>query len=208
MTALYLKIHPKNPEARLINQVAEIIINGGIVVYPTDTIYALGCNIGAKGALERIRRIRKLEESHYLTLLCNDLTSVATYAKVGNSAFRFLKSNTPGPYTFILRATREVPRRLLNPKRKTIGLRIPDNRIARALLHKLDAPIMTTSLLLPGDVEPFLDIDEIGSRIGKMVDLIVDGGPNGREHSTVVNLMGDIPEIVRLGKGDSRPFCN
>jgi tRNA threonylcarbamoyl adenosine modification protein (Sua5/YciO/YrdC/YwlC family) len=141
-------------------------------------------------------------------LLCNDLTSVGTYAKVGNSAFRTLKANTPGPYTFILEATREVPKRLLNPKRKTIGLRISNSRIIQALLHKLDAPIMTTSLLFPGDAEPFLDISEIRSRIGKMVDLIIDGGPNGREHSTVVNLIGNIPEIVRLGKGDSRPFCN
>ena len=208
MTSVYLKIHPKNPEIRLINQAAEIILNGGIVVYPTDTIYALGCNIGDKGALERIRRIRKLDENHYLTLLCNDLTSVGTYAKVGNSAFRTLKANTPGPYTFILEATREVPKRLLNPKRKTIGLRISNSRIIQALLHKLDAPIMTTSLLFPGDAEPFLDINEIRSRIGKMVDLIIDGGPNGREHSTVVNLIGNIPEIVRQGKGDSRPFCN
>jgi tRNA threonylcarbamoyl adenosine modification protein (Sua5/YciO/YrdC/YwlC family) len=206
--SVYLKTHPKNPEMRFINRAAEVILNGGIIVYPTDTTYALGCNIGDKGALERIRRIRKLDESHYLTLLCNDLTSVSTYAKVSNSAFRILKANTPGPYTFILRATREVPRRLLNPKRKTIGLRIPDNRIAQALLQKLDAPIMTTSLLFPGDVEPFLDIEEIRSRIGKLVDLILDGGPNGQEHSTVVNLVGNVPEVVRFGKGDSRPFCD
>jgi tRNA threonylcarbamoyl adenosine modification protein (Sua5/YciO/YrdC/YwlC family) len=206
--SVYLKTHPKNPEMRFINRAAEVILNGGIIVYPTDTTYALGCNIGDKGALERIRRIRKLDESHYLTLLCNDLTSVSTYAKVSNSAFRILKANTPGPYTLRLRATREVPRRLLDPKRKTIGLRIPDSRIAQALLQKLDAPIMTTSLLFPDEAEPFLDIEEIRSRIGKLVDLIVDGGPNGREHSTVVDLVGNVPEVVRFGKGDSRPFCD
>ena len=206
--SVYLKTHPKNPEMRFINRAAEVILNGGIVVYPTDTIYALGCNIGAKGALERIRRIRKLDESHYFTLLCNDLTSVSAYAKVGNSAFRILKAHTPGPYTFILKATREVPRRLLNPKRKTIGLRIPNNRIAQALLRKLGAPIMTTSLLFPDEAGPFLDIEEIRSRIGKLVDLIVDGGPNGREHSTVVDIVGNVPEVVRLGKGDPRPFCD
>ena len=200
--AQYFRIHPENPQHRLIAQAAKIVHKGGVVVYPTDSCYAIGCHIGDKSALERIRRIRQLDEKHNLTLLCRDLTEIGGYAKVSNSAFRLMKALTPGPYTFLLPATRDVPRRLLHPNRKTIGLRVPDNTIALAMLEELGQPLITTSLIMPGEKLPLSDPEMINERLGKRVDLIIDGGGGGLESTTVVDLMDDYPSIVRIGKGD------
>lgn len=204
--AQFFRIHPENPQARLINQAAEIIRQGGLVVYPTDSAYALGCHIGDKDALERIRSLRKLDKDHNFTLMCRDLSELATYARVSNQSFRLLKKNTPGPYTFILEATSEVPRRLLHPKRKTIGLRVPDNAITLALLTELAEPLMTSSLLLPGDEYPLSDPYEIREQLEHHVDLVIDGGFCGLEPTTVIDLTGDAPELIRQGKGDFDKF--
>ena len=171
----FLQVHPSNPEDRIIKQVVNVLLAGGVIVYPTDSTYALGCHIGDKNALDRIRRIRQLGSKHNFTLVCKDLSSISSYAQVHNSAYRILKAYTPGPYTFILKATPEVPRRLQHPKRKTIGLRVPDNAVAQAILEKLGEPIMSTSLILPDEEEMLLDPYEMRSKIGKLVDLIVDG---------------------------------
>ncbi|MCW5589067.1 MAG: threonylcarbamoyl-AMP synthase [Legionellales bacterium] len=197
-----LHIHPLNPQQRLIHRAIEIIRQGGVIVYPTDSAYALGCQIGDKHALDRIRQIRQIDEKHNLTLICRDLSDISTYAIVNNSAFRFLKAYTPGPYTFLLKATREVPRRLQNPHRKTIGIRIPENPIAMALLEALGEPMMTTTLILPNEEMPLLDPYEIDIQVGHAVDLIIDGGYCGFEATTVFDLVDDIPTIVRQGKGD------
>jgi len=202
----FLQVHPANPEDRIIKQVVSVLLDGGVIVYPTDSTYALGCHIGDKGALDRIRRIRQLGSKHNFTLVCKDLSSLASYAQVHNSAYRILKAYTPGPYTFILKATPEVPRRLQHPKRKTIGLRVPDNAIARAILEQLGEPIMSTSLILPDEEERLLDPFEMRSKIGKLVDLIVDGGPCGFDPTTMIDLVDGVPEIIREGKGDATPF--
>jgi len=200
----FFAIHPQNPQARLISQAVAIIRGGGVIAYPTDSSYALGCHIGDKSAMTRIRRIRRMEADHHFTLVCRDLSELGTYAKVGNVAFRLMKKLTPGAYTFILKATHEVPRRLQHPKRKTIGLRVPDNTIAQALLDALGEPIISTTLILPEhnpEEVPETDAETIKDKIGKLVDLIIDGGNCGIEPTTVVDLMGDIPEVVRPGKG-------
>ena len=202
----FLRVHPSDPEDRNVNQVANVLLAGGVIVYPTDSTYALGCHIGDKGALDRIRRIRQLGDKHNFTLVCKDLSSLASYAQVHNSAYRILKAYTPGPYTFILKATLEVPRRLLHPKKKTIGLRVPDNAIAQAILEKMGEPIMSTSLILPDEDERLLDPYDIRLKIGKLVDLIVDGGVCGVEATTMVDLVDGIPVVIREGKGDSESF--
>ncbi|MDH5436351.1 MAG: L-threonylcarbamoyladenylate synthase [Gammaproteobacteria bacterium] len=199
--AQFFQIHVDNPQARLINQVVEVLNKGGVIIYPTDSCYALGCHIGDKKAMERIRDIRRIPDKHKFTLVCRDLAEIATYAQVDNSAYRLIKANTPGPYTFILNATREVPRRLLNPKRKTIGLRVPDNNIAQALLAALGEPIMSSTLLLPGDEYPIIDPYDIRDQLEHAVDLIIDGGYCDLEPTTVVHLEDDVPYVTRLGKG-------
>ncbi len=204
--AQFFQVHPENPQHRLIAQAVDIIRKGGLVVYPTDSAYALGCHIGDKDALERIRSLRKLDKNHNFTLMCRDLSELATYARVDNQVFRLLKNHTPGAYTFILEATAEVPRRLLHPKRKTIGLRVPDNAIALALLAELGEPLMTSSLLLPGEEYPMTDPYDIRDSLEHFVDLVIDGGYCGLEPTTVVDLTGDNPELVRRGKGDFSPF--
>lgn len=198
----YFVIHPETPQPRLVRQAAEIIRTGGVVVYPTDATYALGCLIGDKDALDRIRRIRGLDESHQLTLVCRDLSEIASYAKVGNAHYRLLKAMTPGPYTFILPATKQVPRRVQHPKRKTIGIRVPDNAILQALLTELGEPLMSTTLQLPGDEQPLNDPYEVRQRLEKLVDLIIDGAFGDLEPTTVVDLSEDVPRVVREGRGD------
>ena len=197
----FFQIHPENPQKRLIKQAVEIINRGGVIVYPTDSAYALGCHLGDKSALEKIKRIRQLDDKHNFTLVCRDLSEIGTYAKVGNQSYRILKSHTPGAYTFILKATSEVPRRLLHPKRRTIGLRIPENEIALELMRELDEPIMSTSLILPGETDPMMDPYEIREVLQHQVDLVIDGGYCGMEPTTVVNLVDDTPEIIREGAG-------
>jgi len=198
----HLRVHPENPQLRLINQAAAIIRAGGVVIYPTDSCYALGCGIGNKSAMDRIRAIRDLDDNHNFTLICRDLSELATYAKVDNQVFRRLKSLTPGPYTFILEASREVPRRLQHPKRKSIGLRVPETPIAQVLLSVLDEPMMSVTLTLPGENEPLTDPEEMVLQLGKRVDLLVDGGWGGYEPSTVIDLTGDVPVVARRGVGD------
>jgi tRNA threonylcarbamoyl adenosine modification protein (Sua5/YciO/YrdC/YwlC family) len=199
--SLYLEIHPDNPQPRLIKQAAEIIDRGGVVVYPTDSCYALGCHIGDKRALERIRRIRQIDDRHNLTLVCSTLGEIATYAKVTNSDYRMLKSLTPGPYTFLLNATHEVPRRLMHPKRRTIGIRVVDHPVVRALLEELGQPIMSCTLQMPGDDMPITEPDDIREQLENQVDLIIDSGHCGIEPTTVIRMTGDAPELVRRGKG-------
>jgi tRNA threonylcarbamoyl adenosine modification protein (Sua5/YciO/YrdC/YwlC family) len=202
----FFQIHPENPQLRLIRHAVDIIRNGGVVVYPTDSAYALGCHIGDKNALDRIRRIRKLDDKHNFTLVCRDLSEIATYAKVNNTVYRLLRHTTPGPYTFILRATSEVPRRLLHPKRKTVGLRVPDNAIAAALLADLGEPLMSVTLIMSGDDLPLIDPYDIRETLEHDVDLVIDGGYCGMEPTTVVDLADDTPVVVRAGKGDIAPF--
>jgi len=197
----YLEIHPDNPQPRLIGQAVNIIRADGLVVYPTDSSYALGCHVGDKRGMERIRQIRALDKQHNFTLVCRDLSEIATYAKVDNSAYRLMKSLTPGPFTFILRATNEVPRRLQNPKRKTIGLRIPAHPIAQALLEALGEPLMSSTLILPGQDMPETDVYDIQERIRNEVDLIIDGGHCGLEPTTVIDMVGTVPRIARQGCG-------
>lgn len=203
----FFQIHPENPQARLIKQAVEIIRNGGVVVYPTDSSYAVGCHIGDKSAVERIRRLRQLDDKHNFTLVCSDLSQLGLFAKVDTGAFRLLKAHTPGPYTFILNATREVPRMLMHPKRRTIGLRVPSHPIAMALLEQLGEPLMSVSLIMPGDAEPLSDPYEMRQVLEHHVDLIIDGGFGGLEASTVINLAGDEPEVIRVGCGDPAPFA-
>jgi tRNA threonylcarbamoyl adenosine modification protein (Sua5/YciO/YrdC/YwlC family) len=202
----FYQIHPENPQARLIRNAVDIIHNGGVVVYPTDSGYALGCHIGDKTALDRIRRIRKLDDKHNFTLVCRDLSEIATYAKVNNTSYRLLRHTTPGAYTFILQATSEVPRRLMHPKRKTVGLRVPDNAIAAALLADLGEPLMSVTLIMPGDEFPLTDPYDIRETLEHEVDLVIDGGYCGMEPTTVVDLADDRPVILRAGKGDVTPF--
>jgi tRNA threonylcarbamoyl adenosine modification protein (Sua5/YciO/YrdC/YwlC family) len=202
----FYQIHPEDPQARLIRHAVEIVSSGGVVVYPTDSAYALGCHIGDKAALDRIRRIRKLDNKHNFTLMCRDLSELSTYAKVDNLSYRRLKNHTPGPYTFILQATSEVPKRLKHPQRKTIGLRVPDNRIALAMLAELAEPIMSVTLIMPGDEYPLIDPYEIRELLEHEVDLVIDGGYCGLEMTSVVDLVGEHPKIIREGKGDISDF--
>ena len=203
----YFRIHPQNPQKRLVQQAAEIVRGGGVMVYPTDSAYALGCRVGDKNALDRICAIRRLAADHQFTLTCRDLSEISAYAVVGNSEFRLLKALTPGAYTFVLPATREVPKRLLNPKRRTIGLRVPDHVIAQALLAAVGAPLLTTTLILPGESEPLTDPDEIRAKLEHQVDLVIDGGPGEQARTTVVDLLGSEPVIMRAGKGDTSVFA-
>ena len=204
--AEFLQVYPHNPDARVIKKAAQVLLEGGVIVYPTDSTYALGCHIGDKAALERIRRIRQLDLRHNFTLVCSDLSSLSIYASVNNSAYRILKAYTPGPYTFILKASPEVPRRLMHPKRKTIGLRVPGNKIAEAILATLGEPIMSTSVILPDEEEQLFDAHEIMLKIEKQVDLIVDGGNCGPEPTTMIDLVEGIPKVLRMGKGNPKPF--
>lgn len=202
----YFRIHPDNPQSRLIKQAAEIFRTGGVVVYPTDTAYAIGCRIADKAALERIIAIRRLDEKHLFTLLCRDLSEIATWAKVDNTQYRFLKAHTPGAYTFVLHGSAEVPRRLMHEKRKTIGIRVPDNAICQALLAELGEPLITTTLLLPGEAYPRTDPDEIRDVLQKQVDLIIDGGAGTPEETSVVSLLSGVPEVLRAGMGKVDDF--
>lgn len=202
----FIQIHPQNPQQRLINKVVDIVKQGGVIVYPTDSGYALGCHIGDKKALERIRDIRKLDEKHNFTLVCRDLSELGVYAKVDNIAYRALRNHTPGPYTFILLATSEVPRRLKQSKRKTIGLRVPDNMITKALLSSLGEPLMSVTLILPGERMPLLDPHEINNLLSKRVDMIIDGGFCGIEPTSVIDMSEDEPKILREGAGSVEDF--
>tara|TARA_R100000656_G_scaffold119935_1_gene93999 strand:- start:88 stop:711 length:624 start_codon:yes stop_codon:yes gene_type:complete len=197
----FFSIHPENPQLRLIRQAVEIVRAGGVIVYPTDSAYALGCQIGDKKALDRIRQIRQLDKHHNFTLMCRDLSELSAYAKVDNQVFRLLKTYTPGPYTFILDATAEVPRRLMHPKRKTIGLRVPGNPIALALLEELGEPLMSVTLIMPTDEYPLTDPYDIRDTLEHHVDLIVGGGYCGLEATTVVDLSGEVPQVTRQGVG-------
>ena len=204
--AEYLEIHVDNPQPRLIKQAVKLIERGAVTAFPTDSCYALGCHLGDKGALERIRRIRALDKHHHFTLICRDLSELGTYAQVSNRAYRLLRAHTPGAYTFILPASREVPKRLHNPKRKTIGLRVPANNIVDSLLEELQQPLLSVTLILPGETAALTDADDIVDALDKQVDLVIDGGHCGLEPTTVVDLETPIPEVLRLGKGDPQPF--
>lgn len=199
-------VHPLNPQPRLIRRAAEIVRDGGVIVYPTDSCYALGCHIGDKAAMERMRRIRDVDERHHFSLVCRDLREIAVYARVDNQQYRMLKAATPGCYAFILEATREVPKRLQHPSRRTIGLRVPDHPVVRALLAELNEPLLSSTLTLPGEDVPLNDPDEIREHMEHQVDLIIDAGSCGVTPTTVVNLTGPEPVIMRLGKGDTRVF--
>lgn len=201
-------IHPDNPQARLLRQAATIVAEGGLIVYPTDSGYALGCALGNKAALERIRQLRQLGKQHNMTLVCRDLSQLGTYARVSNPIFRLLKAFTPGHYTFILNATHEVPRLMLHPKRRTLGLRVPDHLIALSLLECLDAPLMSSTLKLPSATVPLSEPEAIRDLLGKQVELIIDGGHCDHQPTTVVDLTNDYPEIIRAGKGDVTPFTS
>jgi tRNA threonylcarbamoyl adenosine modification protein (Sua5/YciO/YrdC/YwlC family) len=203
--AQYFSVHPDNPQPRLIRQAVDIIRGGGVVAYPTDSCYALGCHIGDKGAMERIRSIRDVDERHHFTLMCRNLSEVGQFAKVDNLQYRLLRANTPGSYTFILRATRDLPRRLLTP-RHTIGVRVPHHAVAMALLEALGEPLLSSTLILPAHGVALNDAEEIRRHLEHRVDLVIDGGACGGQVTTVVDLSGDAPRLVREGKGDIRPF--
>ncbi|HUL82694.1 MAG TPA: L-threonylcarbamoyladenylate synthase [Gammaproteobacteria bacterium] len=202
----YFRVHPVNPQRRLLQRAVEIIRAGGIIVYPTDSSYAFGWHIGDKAALEKIRRIRQTERDHDFTLACRDLSEIATYAKVDNPEYRLLRAHTPGPYTFILRATHETPKRLQDPKRRSIGIRVPDHPIAQALLELLDEPLMSSTLLLPGDSLPLTEPDVVVERVGKVVDAIIDGGACGMEPTSIIDLSRGEVTVIRRGKGDTSAF--
>ncbi|MGB5625018.1 MAG: L-threonylcarbamoyladenylate synthase [Woeseiaceae bacterium] len=205
--AKLIEIHPTDPQPRRVKAIVEIIRNGGLIAYPTDSSYAFGCHIGDKKAIDRIHRIRRTDKKHNFTLVCADLTEISVYARVDNWAYRLIKSLTPGPYTFILPATREVPKRLQNPKRRTIGLRVPDHVLVHEVLEELGEPIMSSTLLLPGDDMPLTDPLEIEERIGHQVEAIIDAGPTGIEPTTVLDLSNDSVEILRVGLGDVSQFA-
>lgn len=206
--AQYFVIHPTHPQARLIARAAEIVRAGGVIAYPTDSCYALGCHVGDKSAMERLRRIRGVDERHHFTLMCRDLSEIGTYARVDNAQYRLLRMLTPGSYTFILEGTKDLPRRILNPRRKTIGLRVPDHPVALALLAELGEPLLSTTLILPGDEAPLEDALEIRTRLERDVELVLDGGPCGTAPTTVVDLTGAAPEVLRAGKGAVTPFAD
>ncbi len=204
--AQFFTIHTDTPHLRLIKQAVAIVRNGGIIVYPTDSCYALGCHLGDKDAMTRIRTIRQVDERHHFTLVCRNLAEISTYAKVDNSQYRLLKATTPGSYTFILQATREVPRRMQHPKRNTIGLRVPDHPVVLALLEELGEPLLSSTLILPGDDYPLNDAEEIRERLEHQVELIMDAGSCGIDMTTVIDLTTDVPALVRQGKGGIEPF--
>ncbi len=203
----FFHIHPDNPQPRLIRHAVDMLREGAVIVYPTDSAYALGCHLGDKKAIDRIRRIRNVDNRHNFTLVCRDLSEISTYAKLANnSLYRILNAHTPGPYTFILKATSEVPRRLLHPKRRTIGIRVPANPIAHALLEEHREPIMSSTLILPGEDMPMTDPYDIREVLEHQVDLVIDGGYCGLDPTTVVDMTDDVPEVVRRGEGDPLPF--
>jgi tRNA threonylcarbamoyl adenosine modification protein (Sua5/YciO/YrdC/YwlC family) len=204
--AQYFRIHPDNPQLRLIRQASRILLDGGVGVYPTDSSYAIGCCIGNKAAMDRIRQIRRVDDKHNFTLVARDLSEIATYARIGDEQYRLIKASTPGPYTFILPATRQVPRRLQNPRRRTIGLRIPDSRITQGLVEELGEPIMSSTLILPGDPLPMSDPAEIRERLEHDIDVVIDGGFCGVDPSTVVSWVEDRPQVLRVGRGNPAPF--
>ncbi|RFP14678.1 MULTISPECIES: L-threonylcarbamoyladenylate synthase [unclassified Duganella] len=202
----FFQVHPVNPQPRLIKQAAQIVHDGGIVAVPTDSCYALVCHLDDKAAVERLRRIRGIDEKHHLTLLCRDLSEIGVYARVDNRQFRLLKAATPGPFTFILEATKCVPRRLSHPSRKTIGLRVPEDAIVHALLEELQQPLLGTTLIMPGEDDALNDADTICERLGKQIELIIDGGACSLEPTTVIDLSGPGAELVRQGRGDAAMF--
>lgn len=204
--AQYFLIHPINPQRRLIHQAAEIIEQGGVIAYPTDSSYALGCSIGNKEAMNRIRKIRKVGETHNFTLVCKDLSELSIYAKVDNDIYRLLKHFTPGAYTFILTATSEVPKRLQNPKRRSIGLRVPDFRVVELLLDELNGPLMSSTLIMPGETSPLNDAEQIRQILEHEVDLVIDGGPCDSQPTSVVDLISGVPNVLRVGRGDISTF--
>ena len=201
-----IELHPVTPQPRLLRVAADCLQEGGVIAYPTDSCYALGCALGDKEAMERIQVLRQVRKGHFFTIVCRDLSEIARFAIVENWQYRLLRSFTPGPYAFVLRATREVPRRLLDGRRKTIGIRVPDHAVVRALLKEYVEPLMSTTLQLPGDDLPMTDGREIEARVGRAIDLILDAGNCGLEPSTIVDLSGDAPKLLRAGKGDPRPF--
>ncbi|NJA88798.1 threonylcarbamoyl-AMP synthase [Rhodocyclus tenuis] len=205
--AQYLSIHPEDPQERFLSQAAACLRDGGVIALPTDSCYALGCALGDKDALMRIRALRGVDERHHMTLMCGDLSQIAQFARVDNAQYRLLKATTPGSYTFILEGSKELPRRVLHPKRKTIGLRIPDHRIAQALLATLGEPLLTSTLLLPGEDVPLTEGWEIQDRLDDQLELIIDGGHCGIEPTTVVDLSGAAPVLVRAGRGALAPFA-
>lgn len=204
--AQYFVIHPENPQARLVHQAVTILNNGGVIAYPTDSTYALGCMLGNVDAQRRIRDVRGVDESHHFTLVCRNLAEIGNYAQVNNSQFRMLKANTPGRYTFVLKASREVPRRLQHPKRSTIGLRVPDHTVTQAILGELNQPLLSMTLLLPDDSEPMNEAWEIRDRLEHQVDLVIDAGACVAEPTTVIDLTAESPQLLRLGAGDPAPF--
>jgi tRNA threonylcarbamoyl adenosine modification protein (Sua5/YciO/YrdC/YwlC family) len=206
MPSRFLEIHPKDPQPRLIKQTVDIIRAGGVVVYPTDSCYAFGCHIGDKAAVERISRLRETDRHHHFTLVCRDLSEISKYARVNNQQYRTLKAFTPGPYTFILAATRETPKRLQNEKRRTIGIRIPEHPVPQLILDELGEPMMSSTLLMPGDEFPMTDAREIQERLLNMVDAVIDGGNCGLEPTSVIDLEGPVPVVTRRGKGDVGSF--
>ena len=202
----YFEVHPETPQPRLVRRAVEIIRAGGLVAYPSGTTYALGCGLGEKAAVERIRALRQLDERHHFTLACRDLSDIGSYTRMDNTAFRLLKAHTPGPYTFVLRATAEVPRRLQHSRRRTVGIRVPDQPVARAILTELGEPLTTSTLLLPDEGYPMTDPAEIRDRIGRQLDAVIDAGPGGLEPSTVVDLSGEAPQVLRHGAGATDVF--
>lgn len=204
--AQYFVIHPENPQARLVHQAVTILNNGGVIAYPTDSTYALGCMLGKVDAQRRIRDIRGVDENHHFTLVCRNLAEIGNYAQVNNSQFRMLKANTPGRYTFVLKASREVPRRLQHPKRSTIGLRVPDHTVTQAILDELNQPLLSMTLLLPGESEPMNEAWDIRDRLEHQVDLVIDAGACVAEPTTVIDLTAESPQLLRLGAGDPAPF--
>ena len=202
----FFAIHPTHPETRLIKRAVDIVRKGGVIAYPTDSCYAIGCHIGDKQAMERIRRIRGVDERHHFTLVCRDLSEIGTFAKVDNAQYRLLKAHTPGTFTFILAATRELPRRLAHPKRATVGVRVPEHPVTHALLAELNEPLLSSTLMLPGEEEPLNDAEMIRKKLEHQLDLILDGGACGVEPTSVIDLSGDAPILVRRGKGDVASF--
>jgi tRNA threonylcarbamoyl adenosine modification protein (Sua5/YciO/YrdC/YwlC family) len=204
----YFSIHPENPNLRLIRQAAEMLRDGAVIVYPTDSGYALGCHLDDKNAVERIRRIRGMDDKHLLTLVCRDLSELSNYAKVSNTQFRLMKNNTPGSFTFSLEATKEVPRRLQHPKRSTVGVRIPNHPVALALLEELGEPLLSSTLILPEAHHPLTDVEEIRERLERLIDLVIEGGTVGIDPTTVVDMTGDMPKVLRAGAGDASSFAS